>query len=274
MTNMLATHVCIPSATGPYPCVTRDADRLALQTRVLAEETPVAFVYGGTTEAVMMATPADLEDLAVGFSHNEGLIEDYKDIIEFAAFHGESGIELRMWLRAGLEERYRRRRRRLAGPTGCGLCGIESLAEAIRPCSTVDGAAGFPEAAIAEAIDALTRRQGLNHQTRATHAAAFFVRGGDLIIREDVGRHNALDKLAGALCRQKTEVAGGAIVITSRVSVEMVQKAARIGAPILIAMSAPTALAVRTAQAAKITLIAVARYNSYQLFSQETPIER
>jgi len=157
---------------------------------------------------------------------------------------------------------------RLAGPTGCGLCGIESLAEAVRPAGRIGCDAPFDARCIPEAITALASMQQLNHETRATHAAGFYRPGHRVVsIREDVGRHNALDKLAGALRRQAVDVSGGAVVVTSRVSVEMVQKTASIGAPVLIAMSAPTALAVRTAEAANLKLIAVAREQSCKVFT-------
>jgi FdhD protein len=271
---MRADSVSIPDPASPYSCLTREGERLAPRTRLLAEETGIALVYDGSTEAVMMATPADLHDFAVGFSRNEGLIESPRDLIDFAPVHGEFGIELRMWLAKGPSERHRQRRRRMAGPTGCGLCGIESLAETVRPVAPLTAEGRFPEAGIAEALAGLAGRQKLSHQTQATHAAAFYMPDNDLIVREDVGRHNALDKLAGALCLRNIDAARGAVVITSRVSVEMVQKTARIGAPILIAMSAPTALAVRTAETANITLVAVARGESYQLFSHGHRIDR
>ena len=271
---MLADKIHISDSVRSYSCIAGEGGSLALRTRVLPEETPIALVYEGSTEAVLMATPADLEDFAVGFSLNEGVVEGCKDITDFAAIHGEYGVELRMWLASGLSERHRQRRRRLVGPTGCGLCGIESLAEAVRPIPRVVSEVHFPEVCIADSLAALAKHQTLNHQTHATHAAGFYVPDGNLIIREDVGRHNALDKLAGALSLRSIDPAWGAIVITSRVSVEMVQKAAQIGAPILIAISAPTGLAVQTAERANITLVAVARGNSYQLFCHAERIER
>ena len=235
----------------------------------------MALVYGGSTEAVMMATPADLEDFAIGFSITEGVVEHPGEIADLAVVHGPDGIELRMWLAGDRETAYRGRRRRLAGPTGCGLCGIDSLAEAVRPAGRVVCDAPFDARRIPEAIAALASAQRLNHETRATHAAGFFRPDcGVVAIREDVGRHNALDKLAGALRRGAADVSGGAVVITSRVSVEMVQKTAAIGAPVLIAMSAPTALAVRTAEAANLTLIAVARGQSSQVFTHPYRLRR
>jgi FdhD protein len=239
-----------------------------MRSRVLAEETPVALVYGGTTVAVMMATPADLEDFATGFSLTESLISHPDELAEFSVVFTTQGIELRMWLTSHCQEAFIRRRRQLAGPTGCGLCGIESLAEANRSIPSVSDASHFREASIADATASLIGAQTLNQRTHATHAAGFYQPGYGLVsVREDVGRHNALDKLAGALRRSDIATTGGAIVITSRVSVEMVQKAAVIGAPVLIAISAPTARAVRTAEDANITLVALARGTWYQAFS-------
>jgi FdhD protein len=255
-----------PSLT--VPCQGRGTAGLSQQTRVLPEETPLALVYGGSTEAVMMGTPADLEDFAVGFSLTEGLIAAPADIDELSVVHSEHGIELRMWLKERRQTAYRDRRRRLTGPTGCGLCGIESLAQAQRPAARVSSDTAFSPACVADAVAAVTGKQDLHRQTRAVHAAGFYQPDGRAIaVREDVGRHNALDKLAGALARSGTGSGTGAIVITSRVSVEMVQKAAAIGAPLLIAVSAPTALAVRTATAAGLTLAAVARGDSFEVFS-------
>jgi FdhD protein len=260
--------VVIPKPAESYCCVVRDGADTSLRERTVPEETAVALVYGGSTEAVMMATPADFEDFAVGFSLTEGLIERADEIADLSVVHNAHGVELRMWLDDRRGKAHRHRRRRLAGPTGCGLCGIESLSEAVRPVRAVPDGAVFHHSRVADAIAAVTAAQRLNHQTHATHAAAFFsVRDGLVAIREDVGRHNALDKLAGAMCRSGTAGEGGAVVITSRVSVEMVQKTVAIGAPVLIAMSAPTALAVRAAVQANLTLVAVARGQSSEVFT-------
>ena len=236
--------------------------------RIVPEELPIAFSYGGSTHAVMMGTPDDLEDFAVGFSLTEGLIESPSEIGELTVLHSEAGIELRMWLAGPSANAYRTRRRRLTGPTGCGLCGIESLAEAIRPARVVGKGRHWQAADVAAAIAMLAEGQTLHRQTHATHAAAFYKHGsGTAITREDVGRHNALDKLCGAMARAGIDGASGAIVLTSRVSVEMVQKTAMAGASVLIAISAPTALAIRMADAAGIALVALARDKDFEIFT-------
>jgi FdhD protein len=241
--------------------------------RDVAEEVPIAFVYDGSTHAVMMATPADLEDFAIGFSRSEGIIEHPTDIADLQIVKAEHGIELRVWLRPLYGSRFQHRRRRLAGPVGCGLCGIDSIAAAHQTIPRLTSSRPFHWTWIGEATQGLPHHQFLNEITHATHAAGYFVPGSGLVaVREDVGRHNALDKLAGALSRQEIDGGKGAAVITSRVSVEMVQKAAILGAPVLIAMSAPTALAVRTAEAANMTLVAVARGRSFEVFSGVTRI--
>ena len=259
--------VSLPKPARIFPCQAHERTGVSAKTRALPAETPLALVYDGSTEAVMMGTPADLEDFAVGFSITEGLIAHPSEIAELSVVHGEHGIELRMWLDRHRATAYRNRRR-LTGPTGCGLCGIESLAETQRPLPHILAETSFSHACIAEALEDVTARQRLHRETRAVHAAGFYrPADGVAAVREDVGRHNALDKLAGALARGATPVTSGAIVITSRVSVEMVQKAAMIGAPLLIAVSAPTVLAVRTAEAAGLTLAALARGDAFQVFS-------
>lgn len=228
-------------------------------------------MHDGSTYAVMMATPADLEDLAFGFALTEGVIAAADEVLRCEVVHGAAGAEARLWLAPERGRALAGRRRRLAGPTGCGLCGVESLAEAVRPPPRVapGGLRLAPDDLLA-AMAALEGAQVLGPATRAVHAAAFWTPAeGVLAIREDVGRHNALDKLAGALARGGRDAAGGAVLLTSRVSVEMVQKAAAIGAPVLVAVSAPTTLAVETAQAAGVTLIAVARPDGFEVFTGE-----
>ena len=242
--------------------------------RIIPEETAVAFSYDGSTYAVMMATPQNLEDFAVGFSLTEGVVSSAAEIRQLDIVEHDSGIELRMWLAEPRAAALSQRRRHLAGPTGCGLCGIESLDEAVRSVPCVRDGATFSPTEIRRALDALSPRQELNRQTRAVHAAAFWRRDAGLAaVREDVGRHNALDKLAGALARDTVESQDGMVLLTSRVSVEMVQKTAVIGAPLIVAVSAPTALAVRTAETAGITLAAIARSDGFEIFSHPQRIK-
>lgn len=236
--------------------------------RAVPEECPVSIVYDGGSHAVMMASPADLEDFAIGFSLTEGVIDAAEDIESLDIVSHEAGLEVRLWLQADRGADLTRRRRRIAGPTGCGLCGIDSLEEAVRPPPRVHAELVVPAAEIGLALTALAPAQVLGRQTRAVHAAGFWAPGrGLLVLREDVGRHNALDKLVGAMQRQGLSAASGFVLLTSRVSVEMVQKAAVLGAPVLVAVSAPTALAVRTAAAAGVTLVGVAREDGFELFT-------
>ncbi len=243
-------------------------------TRTVPEETAIAFTYEGGSYAVMMATPQNLEDFAVGFSVTEGLAASLADIRQLDIVEHAAGIELRMWLTEPRAAALTERRRHLAGPTGCGLCGIESLDEAVRTPARVRQGDTFTPAEIMRALEALAPRQELNRQTRAVHAAAFWQPGTGLVaVREDVGRHNALDKLVGALTRDRVPGHSGMVLLTSRVSVEMVQKTAAVGAPLLVAVSAPTALALRTAETAGITLVAVARGDGFEIFTHPQRIK-
>jgi len=234
----------------------------------LPEETAIALVHDATTSAVMMATPADLEDFGVGFSLTEGIVEQPEQLSGLEIVHSARGVEVRMWLAAERATIRLARHRRLAGPTGCGLCGLESLEESLRPTPRVGPGGSISADRILEAGVEILGLQPLGAATRAAHAAALWTPDEGLaLVREDVGRHNALDKLAGAMARAGRRAAASAIFLTSRVSVEMVQKSAAIGAPIIIAVSAPTALAVRTAQAAEITLVGVARSDGFEVFT-------
>jgi FdhD protein len=238
-------------------CVAYRGNAAHPHSRLVPEEMPVAFAYNGTTHAVMMATPADLEDFAYGFSLSEGVIDNISEIESIEVVPQDSGLELRMWLTAARAAAFTSRRRRLAGPTGCGLCGVESLGQALP---------ALPAVGVGITADASLIRAAL--AAMAAHAAGFFVPGEGLVaLREDVGRHNALDKLSGHLARVAVAGAGGFVVLTSRVSVEMVQKTALLGAAILVAISAPTALAIRLAQQAGITLVAVARQDGFEVFT-------
>jgi FdhD protein len=244
-------------------------------TRNLPEEVPVAIVFDGSTQAVMMATPADITDFALGFALSEGIIDSPDEIEDAEALEHGEGIEARLWLRADRSEALKARRRMMTGPVGCGLCGIDSLEQALRPLPRV--AAKGPvlaQADVATATDALSRLQPLHSQTRATHAAGFLMAGkGIVMVREDVGRHNALDKLIGGLARAGIAPSTGAFVMTSRISVDLVQKCAQAGCPVLIAVAAPTAAALRHADAAGITLAAFARGGAFDLYSHPLRID-
>jgi FdhD protein len=240
----------------------------SLGSRSVPEEIAVALTYNGGTYAVMMTTPQDLEDFAIGFSLSEGVITSPADIDSLDIARLDDGVELRMWLNKPRADRLQERRRHIAGPTGCGLCGIESIAEAMRPTAVVGRSRQFTPEQIMTAMESLPSRQKLNIETRAVHAAAFWnLTSGIAALREDVGRHNALDKLSGAMARASIVASKGMILLTSRVSVEMVQKSAAIGAPVMVSVSAPTALAVRMADAAGITLAAIARADGFEVFT-------
>jgi FdhD protein len=236
--------------------------------RVAPEETAISLTYDGGSYAVMMGTPADLEDFAIGFSITEGIIAQPSDVASFEVVMHDEGLELRMWLAANTSAALKRRRRYKAGPVGCGLCGIESLEEAVAPPKPVTGDLQIDAATVHAAINALSDAQIMNRDTRAMHAAGFFVPGTGLVAaREDVGRHNALDKLAGALANSEVVGGSGLVAVTSRLSVEMVQKTAAIGASILVAVSAPTALAIRMAETAGITLAGIVRGDGFEVFT-------
>jgi FdhD protein len=226
----------------------------------IAEEVAIALVYNGISHAVMMATPCDLEDFARGFSVTERIVDKPSEIYDIEVEPVGRGIEVRLEIAAqrmvGLQER----RRSLAGRTGCGLCGVDSLDAALRSVPRVEAMATVSRGAIERAMAALPAQQRINRLNGATHAAGWASTDGVLLaIREDVGRHNALDKLAGALTEHGASHEGGFVVVTSRCSYEMVQKAAAIGAIAIAAVSAPTSLAIETAEQAGVALVAFVR---------------
>jgi len=234
----------------------------------LADEVAIAFSYGGTTHAVMMATPADLEDFATGFSLTEGLIASRDEIEEMTLVELEEGIDVQIRLSERVREAFQSRRRHMAGPVGCGLCGIESIQAAKRPLPKIDSDLRIKKHELHRAFAALGEAQEINKATRCAHAAGFYVAGRGLVaIREDIGRHNALDKLIGALMQAGEIIDQGIIIVTSRLSVEMVQKASLAGAPILAAVSAATAEAVRNGIAAEMTLVARVREQQFEVYA-------
>ncbi len=237
-------------------------------TRSVPDEAPVALTYNRATLAVMLATPSDLEDFAVGFSLTEGIIDRPEQIEEFSVVEAAGGLELRMWLAPERAEIAERRRRRIAGPSGCGLCGIESLTAALPRVTKVSSGTRFTANQVAVAASALPAGQILNKATHAVHGAGFWHPARKLVAtREDVGRHNALDKLAGALARLSCSAADGILLLSSRLSVELIQKAAAIGVPVIVGVSAPTALAIRVAEKANISLVGVARQDGFEIFT-------
>jgi len=233
--------------------------------RVLPEEVAVALSFNGTTQAVMMATPADLEDFGFGFALTEGIARS-GDILSVEVEEVANGRDVQVWLKPEAEERLAARRRVMAGPVGCGLCGIDSIDQALREVPVVGPSAfRMTPAQVMAAVAALPGEQRLHDATRAVHGAAFW-NGRVLLAREDVGRHNALDKLVGGMLRQGIG-AEGAVVLTSRVSTDMVQKVAMLGAPMIVAVSAPTVAAVDLAERAGITLVALAKGDRFEVFT-------
>ncbi|HNT39780.1 MAG TPA: formate dehydrogenase accessory sulfurtransferase FdhD [Rubrivivax sp.] len=232
------------------------------------EEQPVSLEYNGVSHAVMMATPTALEDFALGFSLTEGIVGAPEEILDTEVRAHGRGLCVAMRVTARRAAALRERRRTLAGRSGCGLCGVDSLDHFDRMPAAVSATQRIDAAVLAQAMREMARTQPLRDLTGATHAAAWMDADGHLhALREDVGRHNALDKTVGALLRAGLAPAGGALLVTSRASYEMVQKAAAAGAGVLAAVSAPTALAIRTAQALGLTLVAFARGQRHVVYS-------
>jgi len=239
----------------------------------VAEEVPVALEYNGISHAVMLATPADLEDFALGFSLTEGILQSPAEWYDCELIEEGGGIRIVMDISSERMFALKERRRTLAGRTGCGLCGTETLPQAVRMPSPVTSRASFSAEVLHAAFRQMEGQQILQKQTGATHAAAWLAADGKLtLVREDIGRHNALDKLIGALHRTKTEIATGAALVTSRASYEMAQKAASAGIGILAAVSAPTALAIRVAQATGLCLVGFVRPRGHVLYAHPEKI--
>jgi formate dehydrogenase accessory protein FdhD len=247
------------SPTSPHTAMRLAPGRRAALDVVLAEEVPVALAYNRRVHAVVMCTPCDLEELAVGFTVSEG-IATRDDIGMVVVARHSRGVDVSVTLPVAVAAALTSRQRAMSARTGCGICGVESIDEAVRPVRRVHRSFTVSPATLFAAGSALEARQPLNRDTHAIHAAAWATPDGTLVVvREDVGRHNALDKTLGALLRQGIDPATGFLVVTSRASVELVQKAAMCGVPLLAAVSRPTALAVRLAADAGLSLVGLLR---------------
>src|SRR5215472_13496829 len=237
-------------------------------TDLVAEEMPVALVYHDVPHVVMLATPADLEDYAVGFTLSEGLVAHTDEIRGVEVIQGEASADVKITVAWERFTQLLQRRRNLAGRTGCGLCGAETAEDAIRECPPVPAGVTITATELHETMAQLSGRQPINSRTGSVHGAAWVVPGNGIqVVREDVGRHNALDKTIGALVRAKADFAAGYMLITSRASYEMVQKCATVGVSLLVALSAPTAFAVRLAERSGLTLVAFARADQHVIYA-------
>mgnify|MGYP001116992773 CR=1 FL=1 len=235
--------------------------------RAVPVEHPVNIIYGGVPYAVMMATPLDLEDFIVGFSLTEGVVASAQDIRDIAFEEHPLGLRAQVALAPSAFSAHLSRQRNMTGRTGCGVCGVQDL-DALPEARKVATAVAVEPSRIARAVAALEHHQPLNDATRAVHGAAWFDLNGDHVMtREDVGRHNALDKLIGGLMRGGHRADSGFVVITSRCSFEIVEKTAAFGASLLVAVSAPTSLAIKRAEALGVSLVAIARTDGATLFT-------
>ncbi|MBS0319922.1 MAG: formate dehydrogenase accessory sulfurtransferase FdhD [Proteobacteria bacterium] len=250
------------------PAETRAGATAHAHTDAIADEVPVALVYNGISHAVMLATPCDLHDFAVGFSLTEGIVARAGEVRDVEIEGGARGMTVTLEIPSERFVALKERRRNLAGRTGCGLCGTESLDAVFRPLPTIEPGFAVDGDAIVRAFAALGERQPLHAATGAVHAAGWAQADGTVaMVREDVGRHNAFDKLIGAMARAGVPFDDGFALLTSRASSEMVQKAATMRIPMLAAISAPTALAVQLADDAGLTLAAFVRGNRYKVYT-------
>ncbi|MBI3899330.1 MAG: formate dehydrogenase accessory sulfurtransferase FdhD [Gammaproteobacteria bacterium] len=260
--------VKLPAQTGKYSAQHWDGTATSAVQDVVAEEVPVGLFYNGVSHAVMLATPHDLEDFAFGFSLSEGLVPNTRDIYDVHVRTTDMGIQVLLTVAENHFLAIQERRRTLAGRTGCGICGTESLEQVLRPLPAVPKGTVIHPDALHRAFAELPKGQRLNTLTGAVHAAAWATPTGEVqLVREDVGRHNALDKLIGAMAKQGVACDSGFAVLTSRASCEMVQKAATVGIPLLAAISAPTGLAIRLAQQSGLTLVGFARQHGHTVYA-------
>jgi FdhD protein len=245
-----------------------DDGRASTDSATVAEETPVALVYNGWPHVVMMCTPADIEDFALGFTLTEEIVAEPGAIESMRAMRYSQGIEVEIAIPPAAADALRERGRSLIGRTGCGLCGVTTIDEALRSGYAVESRSPIASAAIFRAGEELPAWQRYNEGTGAVHAAGWATLDGRVVLaREDVGRHNALDKLIGAMVRADLDPASGFAIVTSRASYELVQKCAAAGISLLAAISCPTGLAVRMAEAAGITLVGLLRGHSANAYS-------
>lgn len=243
--------------------------QVVLRDDIVAEEVPVALIYNGISHAVMLATPADLEDFALGFSLTEGIVDYPEEIYGTEIIEAENGIRVELDIASERFQHLKERRRNLTGRTGCGLCGTDSLSNAIRMPSPVSSDPVFNIDVIHQGFEKMDEAQVLKKRTGATHAAAWLDEKGNVtLVREDVGRHNALDKLIGVLYKQQMDRSSGAALVTSRASYEMVQKCASAGIGMLAAVSAPTALAIRIANQCNLTLLGFVRESGHTVYTR------
>ncbi|MGR8935542.1 MAG: formate dehydrogenase accessory sulfurtransferase FdhD [Gammaproteobacteria bacterium] len=239
-----------------------------VQLDYVAEEVPVALLYNGEPHVVMMASPADLEDFAYGFSLSENIVAVPQDLKAVRIYQRAEGIELRMRISEEYAAALKGKERHLTGRSGCGLCGTATLRQAVRHPPPVEAGLRVEERELQQALQAMPAHQSINLMTGAAHAAAWIVPGkGIVYVREDIGRHNALDKLIGVLARTRSDYRAGFVLVTSRASYELVQKIAGVGISMLAAISAPTALAIRLAQEAGVTLVGFARGGRHVVYS-------
>jgi FdhD protein len=243
-------------------------NQLSTQLDYIAEEVPVSLVYNGVPHVVMLATPTNLEDFALGFSITEGIIQAPSELLSTHVYNRSNGIEVRLQIPESRFCHLSDKSRNLTGRTGCGLCGASTLQQAIRDPKSVQGNLSVPAPELFSSLAQINEHQQINQLTGAVHAAAWVVPGqGVQYVREDVGRHNALDKLIGLLLRIGKNPADGFVLITSRASYEVIQKAASVGITLLAAMSAPTGLAIRLAEEAGLTLVGFVRDNKHVVYS-------
>ena len=254
-----------PSASRPL--LQLGDDGASPGSAIVAEEVPIALVYNGRPYVVVMGTPSDLEDLAAGFSRTEAVVDDSSHIERLDVVRASHGIELQIQIPAANAERLEARARALVSRTGCGLCGVETITDALRVPTPLSSRLTVTAEALWLAGAELSRQQTLNNETKTVHGAGWAMADGRLsIVREDVGRHNALDKVLGALARSGTNAADGFVVVTSRASYEMIQKAAVCGIELVAAISRPTGLAIRFAEAAEMTLVGLLRGRSANVY--------